>query len=194
MGKRYLFLFPQVVVDRRRDVARFGGFATRKISAHAPADRHARKRRKREQRDVVAGFRKSEWPGCGFVGAFAVRSAGCIGVFSIGGELLYLRDGRYVVIPDGFLRVKMRYRNKAKGGGVAVAALYGACARYQVIPNFNRENAAMPVAEDDPVAQGFTEAGCPSQEMMLFAVASHSVERLKVLRSAPQSANSDASS
>lgn len=92
VGKRCLSLYSHFAV------------AALKFSALAPEDCHASKRgkrdghkRKRKQWSVIAGFRKSEWPGCGFVGAFAVRSVGCIGVFGIGGKLLYLRDGRYVV-------------------------------------------------------------------------------------------------
>lgn len=92
MGERCLSLYSYFAI------------AALKFSALAPEDCHASKRgkrdghkRKRKQWSVIAGFRKSEWPGCGFVGAFAVRSVGCIGVFGIGGKLLYLRDGRYVV-------------------------------------------------------------------------------------------------
>lgn len=81
-----------VAVGGRFCVARRGGFATCKISALALAGRHIRKcckrddhKCKRKQQDVVAGFRKAELSGCGFVGAFAVRSVGCIGIFGIGG-------------------------------------------------------------------------------------------------------------
>ena len=76
------------------DLSLFSHFAVAalKFSVHALADRYASKRckrdgykSKRKQWDVVAGFREVEWRGCGFVGAFAVRSVGRIGIFGVGG-------------------------------------------------------------------------------------------------------------